>query len=106
LTELEQFELLGQLQDLDEALGQQRLVLAAEGAEVVVVGMGVGGEQTHRDAIKAALLDATAAESAGGVAVPMSRARSMRGGYWGLPVPRQLTLTWRRSRASTASRMK
>src|ERR1017187_977874 len=69
LAELEHFELLGQLQDFDEALGEQRWVFPAKGAKGVVVGMGVGGEQAHRDAIVSALLDATAAEGARGIAV-------------------------------------
>lgn len=37
LAERQQFELLGQLQDLDKALGEQRLVFAAKGAEGVAV---------------------------------------------------------------------
>ena len=61
--------MLGQLQHFDEALGEQRPVFPAEGAERVVVGMGVGSEQTHRDAVVSALLDATAAEGARGIAV-------------------------------------
>jgi len=60
---------LGQLQDFDKTLGEEGLILAAEGAEGVVVGMGIGGEQAHRHAVVSALLDAAAAEGAGGVTV-------------------------------------
>jgi hypothetical protein len=57
LPDLEQFELLGQLQLLDEALGEQVLVFAAEGAEGIVIGMGVGGEPAPGHAVVGALLD-------------------------------------------------
>jgi hypothetical protein len=39
LADLKPFELLGQWQNLDEALGEEGLVFAAEGAERVVIGM-------------------------------------------------------------------
>jgi len=73
LAQLQEFELLGQLQDLDKARGEQGFILAAKSAERVVVGMSVGGEQTHGHAVMGALLDAAAAESAGGVAVEEQR---------------------------------
>ena len=65
--------MLGQLQDFNEALGEQGLVFAAEGAAGVMIGMGVGGEQAHGHANVGALLDAAAAEEAGGVAAEEQR---------------------------------
>lgn len=69
LAELEELELLGQLQDRNEALGEQRLIFPTKGAERVVVGMGVGGEHAHRDAVVSATLNAATAEDARGVTV-------------------------------------
>jgi hypothetical protein len=57
LPGLREPQLLGQLQDLDETLAQQRLVLAAKRADRIVIRMGIRGEQSHRDVVVGGLLD-------------------------------------------------
>ena len=69
LVELKELQRLSELEHLHEALVEQGLVLAAEGANRVVIRMSVGGEQAHGHAVVSALLDAAAAEGAGGVTV-------------------------------------
>jgi len=58
LPKPQHFELLGQLQHLHEALGQERLILTAEAANRVVVRVRVGSEQPHGHTVMGALLDA------------------------------------------------
>jgi hypothetical protein len=52
-----QSQLPGQWQNCDEALGEEGLVFTAEGAEGVVIGMGVGGEEARGRVVVGALLD-------------------------------------------------
>ena len=47
LAELGHFQLVGQLQDFHKALGEERLVLPAEGADRVVVGIWVSAVSTR-----------------------------------------------------------
>ena len=82
LADWEPFEFPGQLEDLHEARGQEVLVFAAEGAKGVVIGVGVGGEEAHRNTVVSALPDAAAAEGAGGVAVD-EQAQQHAGRVWG-----------------------
>lgn len=62
---MEEFKLLGQLEHLPKARTQERLALAAELAESVVVRMSVGGKQARGHTIISTLLDVVAAEGAG-----------------------------------------
>jgi hypothetical protein len=65
----EELHLAGQQEDLDEGLLDERAVLAAEGAEGVVVGMGVGADVAHGHVLPCGVLNAAGTEDAGGVAV-------------------------------------
>jgi hypothetical protein len=59
----------GEFEDLMEGGGGRRFVFAAELADGVVVGVGVGGEEAHGDVFKGERFDAATGECAGGIAV-------------------------------------
>ena len=68
-AELEQAQFARQLEHIDEGGGHGLEVVAAEGADGVVIGMGVGAEVAHGQVAVGGALDAAAAEDAVGVAV-------------------------------------
>ena len=59
----------GQLEDLREGVREERAVVAPERAERVVIGVGVGAQEAHRDVFVGGALDLAAGERARGVAV-------------------------------------
>ena len=66
LAHFEDSEFASQLQNLDKRLLKEGLVFPAKGADGIVVGMGVGAEETHRQVLVTGAFDLSRTESAGG----------------------------------------
>jgi len=69
LAELGQFQLLGQLENLDETLGHQGFVRRPESANRRVVRMSVAGDEPHGHVVIGGLLDPAGTEGAGRITV-------------------------------------
>ena len=69
LTDLQKLQRLRQFQHPHKGLLQQRFVLAPEGANGVMVRMGVRTNHPHRHTVASRLFDAPRAENSGGIAV-------------------------------------
>ena len=70
---LHQLQLLGQKQNLKEALSYRRHVVAPEGRDRVMVGMIVGGHEAHPNVATGRALDPTARKAPAGIAVDQQR---------------------------------
>lgn len=57
-AELEEFQFPGQFEHVHEGAGRGLEVVPAEGADRVMIGLGVGGEVTHGDVAIGGALDA------------------------------------------------
>ena len=69
LPDFQHLQLPRHLQHFDKQFAQQRLVLPSEGADRVVIGMGIGRDEPHRHIVVGRLFDPPRAEGAGRVAV-------------------------------------
>ena len=78
-AQLEEFEFLRQFQHVDKGLGHRREVFAAEGADRVVVGMGVGAEVTHGQVAMGGPFNAPGTDHAVGIAVDEQGHHHVRG---------------------------
>ena len=68
-ADFEQFEFAGEEEGFEEGFLDEGVVFAAEGADGIVVGMGVGADEADGEVLIGGVFDAAGAEQAGGVAV-------------------------------------
>ena len=73
LAHLQELQRLGQFQHPHEGLLQQRSILPAEGADRVVVRMGIPANHPHRHTVPGGLLDAPGTKYPGGVTIEQQR---------------------------------
>jgi len=68
-AQFEEFEFAGEEEGFEEGFLDEGVVFAAEGADGIVVGMGVGADESDGEVLAGGVFDAAGAEQAGGVAI-------------------------------------